>query len=95
MSSSRSFGDYGDFICRTHSQATVPAVFLAERLVDDVRHLRQTMGNDSFVDRLNAAQEGGVGGRPGRAAVGVGHCLVRVRGGGRPRLRGADPAGEW
>src|SRR5688572_21134740 len=38
-------GGYVDFIRRTHPKAPVPGVFLAERLFDDARHLRQTMGD--------------------------------------------------
>jgi hypothetical protein len=55
------FGGYVDFIRRTHPNAPVPGVFLAERLFDDARHLRQTMGDGPFFDRLNAAQGGGGG----------------------------------
>jgi hypothetical protein len=53
------FGGYVDFIRRTHPQAPIPGVFLAERLFEDARHLRQTMGDGPFFDRLNAAQGGG------------------------------------
>ena len=56
------FGGYVDFIRRTHPNAPVPGVFLAERLFDDARHLRQTMGDGPFFDRLNAAHRGGAGG---------------------------------
>jgi hypothetical protein len=49
------FGGYVDFIRPTHPQAPVPGVFLAERLFDDARHLRRTMGDGPFFDRLNAA----------------------------------------
>src|SRR5436305_14483739 len=55
-------GGYVDFIRRTRSQAPVPGVFLAERLFEDARHLRQTMGNGPFFDRLNAAHVVGGGG---------------------------------
>src|SRR5262249_30235297 len=54
-------GGYVDFIRRTHPAAPVPGVFLAERLFDDARHLRQTMGDGPFFARLNAAQGGGGG----------------------------------
>jgi hypothetical protein len=47
------FGGYVDFIRRTRPQAPVPGVFLAERLFEDARHLRQTMGDGPFFDRLN------------------------------------------
>ncbi len=53
------FGGYVDFIRRTHPQAPIPGVFLAERLFDDARHLRQTMGDGPFFDRMNAAHDGG------------------------------------
>jgi hypothetical protein len=53
------FGGYVDFIRRTHPDAPVPGVFLAERLFDDARHLRQTMDDGPFFERLNAAHGGG------------------------------------
>jgi hypothetical protein len=53
-------GSYVDFIRRTHSDAPVPGVFLAEKLFDDARHLRQTMGDGPFFDRLNALSSTGV-----------------------------------
>jgi hypothetical protein len=51
-------GGYVDFIQRTHLQAPIPGVFLAERLFEDARHLRETMGDGPFFDRLNAGQPG-------------------------------------
>jgi hypothetical protein len=55
-------GGYVDFIRRTHPQARIPGVFLAEKLFDDARHLQQTMGDGPFFDRLNASHAGGEGG---------------------------------
>jgi hypothetical protein len=55
-------GGYVDFIRRTHPQAAIPGVFLAEKLFDDARHLQQTMGDGPFFDRLNASHAGGGGG---------------------------------
>src|SRR5262245_47160585 len=55
-------GGYVDFIRRTEPSAPVPGVFLAEKLFEDARHLRQTMGDGPFFDRLNAGQEAGGGG---------------------------------
>src|SRR5438128_2287270 len=52
-------GGYVDFIRRTHPQAPVPGVFLAGRLFEDARHLRETMGDEAFFGRLNAARRGG------------------------------------
>src|SRR3954451_21399012 len=46
-------GGYVDFIRRTHPTAPVPGVFLAEKLFGDARHLRDTMGDETFFDRLN------------------------------------------
>jgi hypothetical protein len=54
-------GGYVDFIRRTAPQAPVPGVFLAARLFEDARHLRETMGDEAFFGRLNAAQPGGGG----------------------------------
>jgi hypothetical protein len=45
-------GGYVDFIRRTHPNAPIPGVFLAEKLFDDARHLRDTMGDEPFFDRL-------------------------------------------
>src|SRR6267378_4535650 len=44
-------GGYVDFIRRTHPTAPVPGVFLAEKLFGDARHLRDTMGDETFFDR--------------------------------------------
>lgn len=51
-------GGYVDFVRRTHPQAPVPGVFLAEKLFEDARHLRQTMGDGPFFDRLNKPASG-------------------------------------
>src|SRR5262245_52356511 len=51
-------GGYVDFIRRTHPLAKVPGVFLAGKLFEDARHLRETMGDESFFGRLNANQQG-------------------------------------
>lgn len=48
-------GGYVDFIRRTHPTSPIPGVFLAEKLFDDARHLRDTMGHEPFFSRLNAA----------------------------------------
>src|SRR3712207_5132337 len=56
------FGGYVDFIRRTHPNSPIPGVFLAEKLFDDARRLRQTMRDGPFFDRLNAAQGSGGGG---------------------------------
>src|SRR5438270_6798877 len=55
-------GGYVDFIRRTHPTAPVPGVFLAEKLFGDARHLRDTMGDETYFDRLNTAQGDGGGG---------------------------------
>src|SRR2546426_4841913 len=53
-------GGYVDFIRRTRPQAPVPGVFLAEKLFDDARHLRDTMGDETFFGRLNNPRSTGV-----------------------------------
>src|SRR5436309_6332143 len=58
------FGGYVDFIRRTHPEAPIPGVFLAAKLFDDARHLRQTMGDGPFFDRLNAPASGAVSAPP-------------------------------
>jgi hypothetical protein len=50
-------GGYVDFIRRTHSQATIPGVFLAGKMFEDARHLRETMGDEAFFGRLNVNQQ--------------------------------------
>jgi hypothetical protein len=71
------FGGYVDFIRRTHTQAPVPGVFLAERLFDDARHLRQTIGDGPFFDRLNAD--------PASGAASARRCWSGATGGRTPR----------
>jgi hypothetical protein len=50
-------GGYVDFIRRTHPQAPVPGVFLAGKLFEDARHLRETIDDTAFFARLNTNQE--------------------------------------
>src|SRR5262249_51641827 len=57
-------GGYVDFIRRTRPKTSIPGVFLAERLFDDARHLRQTMGDTPFFDRLNAPLASGEASAP-------------------------------
>src|SRR3954451_7622324 len=54
-------GGYVDFIRRTHPTAPVPGVFLAEKLFGDARHLRDSMGDETFFARLNPAKGGSEG----------------------------------
>src|SRR5215211_3717562 len=42
-----------------HPTAPVPGVFLAGKLFEDARHLRETMGDEAFFGRLNVARQGG------------------------------------
>ena len=46
-------GGYADFIRRTHPDAPVPGVYLAEGLFADAQGLRRSMGDEAFFARLN------------------------------------------
>ena len=47
-------GGYADFIRRTHPDAPVPGVYLAEGLFADAQGLRRSMGDEAFFAQLNA-----------------------------------------
>lgn len=46
-------GGYVDFVRRTHSNAPIPGVYLAEGLFRDADNLRRQMGDDAFFNALN------------------------------------------
>ena len=46
-------GGYVDFVRRTHPDAPIPGVYLAEGLFRDAENLRQQMGNAAFFNALN------------------------------------------
>ena len=46
-------GGYADFIRRTHPDAPVPGVYLAEGLFADAQGLRRSMGDGAFFAKLN------------------------------------------
>ena len=84
-------GGYADHVRRLHPDAPVPGFYLGERLFDDARRLRTTMGDAAFFEKLNAA------GRRRRRRLGrfrrpVGRRLVRVRRRGATRGRGTPAA---
>ncbi|MGE0826036.1 MAG: DUF6079 family protein [Candidatus Binatia bacterium] len=56
-------GGYVDFIRRTHPNAPIPGVYLAEGLFQDAKNLRERMGDDQFFATLSeaASSEGGWG----------------------------------
>jgi len=54
-------GGYVDFVRRTHPNAPVPAVFLAEGLFRDAENLRQQMGDELFFTRLSEGTNSGGG----------------------------------
>jgi hypothetical protein len=51
-------GGYVDFIRRTHPEAPIPGVYLAEGLFQDARALRDHMGDAPFFTRLRAGKGG-------------------------------------
>lgn len=52
-------GGYADHVRRMHPDAPVPGFYLGERLFDDARRLRTTMGEAAFFTKLNEGKEGG------------------------------------
>ena len=57
-------GHYVEHVRALHPDAPLPGVFLSERLFEDARRLRQTMGDEAFFRSLEAA-------RPATAESGV------------------------
>lgn len=54
-------GGYVEHVSRRHPDAPLPGVYLADRIFDDAKGLRATMGDEAFFDRLNAGNGGGGG----------------------------------
>ena len=52
-------GGYADFIRRTHPDAPIPGVYLAEGLFADAQGLRRSMGDAAFFTHLNQGIAGG------------------------------------
>jgi hypothetical protein len=50
-------GGYADFMRRTHPDAPIPGVYLAEGLFQDAQALRDRMGDDAFFAALNESSE--------------------------------------
>ncbi|QDU41271.1 hypothetical protein Mal4_56370 [Maioricimonas rarisocia] len=62
-------GGYVDYVRRTHPEAPIPGVYLAEGLFRDAQALRQRMGDEAFFKALSEA--GGDGGDSGWGNVQV------------------------
>ena len=55
-------GGYAEHVRRFHPDAPTPGFYLGEKLFEDARSLRRTMGDDTFFAKLNeGAQEGDEG----------------------------------
>ena len=54
-------GGYADHVRRVHPDAPVPGFYLGEKLFEDARRLRATMGDAAFFGKLNEGREGGDG----------------------------------
>ena len=52
-------GGYADYVRRLHPNAPVPGFYLGEKLFEDARRLRTTMGDVAFFGKLNEGNEGG------------------------------------
>ncbi len=50
---SRIFGRYAEYVRHLHPEAPVPGVYLAEKLFADAESLRETLGDDAFLAKLN------------------------------------------
>lgn len=46
-------GGYVEFVRRSHPDAPIPGVYLAERLFEDAKGLRETMGDKDFFSKLS------------------------------------------
>ena len=90
--SRRILGGYVDYIRRTHPEAPIPGVYLAEGLFDDADDLREQMGDEPFFEALNEGSASG--GELGRRSTGLGCGSVRGGDGGAARLRRARAAGR-
>ena len=55
-------GGYADFMRRTHPDAPIPGVYLAEGLFQDAQALRDRMGDTAFFAALNEATQASSGG---------------------------------
>ena len=54
-------GGYVEFIRRTHPQAAIPGVYLAEGLFRDAQALCETLGETKFFEKLNEGANSGGG----------------------------------
>ena len=54
-------GHYADYVRALHPQAPTPGFYQAERLFDDTRRLRATMGDAAFFAALGGNQAEGSG----------------------------------
>jgi hypothetical protein len=55
-------GGYVDYVRRTHPNAPIPGVYLAEGLFQDAQRLRDSMGDSAFFQALSQADPDGGGG---------------------------------
>ena len=51
-------GGYVDYVRKEHPEASIPGVYLADKIIDNAEGLRESMGDDSFFDVLNGASDG-------------------------------------
>ena len=58
-------GRYADHVRSVHPEAPTPGFYQADRLFEDARSLRATMGDEAFFRALNDAVRGGSDGGPG------------------------------
>ncbi|KKN10802.1 hypothetical protein LCGC14_1032860, partial [marine sediment metagenome] len=63
-------GQYSSYVRQKHPNAPVPGVYLAESLFADAQGLREGMGDDAFLAKLNRDKGGGSGDGWGSIAAG-------------------------
>ncbi len=59
------FGRYASYVRSMHPEAPTPGFYQSDRLFENARSLRETMGDDAFFRRLNETVSSGAGGSGG------------------------------
>ena len=85
-------GGYAQFVRAKHPEAPTPGFYRAEKLFEDARGLRQTMGDATFFEALGGAGGGDAGW--GELDGAWGRRELRGRAGGGAGVRGAGAVGR-
>jgi len=63
-------GGYADFVMQHHPQASLPGVYLADKIFQDAQQHREWLGDEKFFEKLNQGQTGQGDSRRGKLAKG-------------------------